>query len=184
MCCCSVSKSCLTLCNPMDCSMPGFPVLHCLPEFPQTHVHWISDAIQPSHSLLPLFLLLSIFPIIKVFSNVSALCIRWPKYCSFSISPPNEYSGLISLRVDWFDFLAIRATLKSLLQHHSLKTSVLQCSAFLVVQISHPCMTTGRTIALTIQTFVGKAMSLLFNMLCRVVIALLPMSKCLLMSWL
>ena len=134
----------------------------------------------------PLLLPPSIFASIRVFSNESVLCIRWPKYWSFSfnISPFNEYPGLISFRMDWLDLLAIQGTLKSLLQHHSSKASVLQCSAFFMVQVSHPYMTTGKTIALTRWTFVGKVMSLLFNMLCRLVIAFLPRSKRLLISWL
>ena len=133
-----------------------------------------------------LLLLPSIFPSIRVFSNESALRIRWPKYWSFSfsISPSNDYSGLISLRKDWLDLLAVQGTLKSLLQHHSLKTSVFQSSAFFIVQLSHPNMTTGKTITLTRQTFVGKVMSLLFNMLSRLVITFLPRSKRLLISWL
>ena len=133
------------------------------------------------------FLLLpSIFPSIIGFSNESVLHIRWPKYLSssFSISPSSEYSGLISFRMDWLDLLAVQGTLKSLLQNHSLKASILQCSAFFMVQLSHPYMTTGKTIALTRQTFVGKIMSLLFNMLSRLVIAFFPRSKCLLISWL
>ena len=134
----------------------------------------------------PLLLLPPIPPSIRVFSNKSVLRIRWPKYWnfSFSIRPSNEYSGLISLWMDWFDLLAVQGTLKSLLQHHSSKGSILWRSAFFVVQISHPHMTTGKTIALTRWTFVGKAMSLLFNMLSRLVIAFLPRSKCLLISWL
>ena len=132
----------------------------------------------------PLFLLLSIFLSIRVFSNELALCIKWPKYQSFIISLSSEYSVLISFRTDWFDLLAVKGTLKSLLQHHSSKASVLQSSAFLMVQPSHPYMTTEKTIALTGQTFVGKVMSLLFNMLSRFVIAFLPRSKCLLISWL
>ena len=132
----------------------------------------------------PLLLLLSIFLSIRVFSNELALCIKWPKYQSFIISLSSEYSGLISFRTDWFDLLAVKGTLKSLLQHHSSKASVLQSSAFLMVQPSHPYMTTEKTIALTGQTFVGKVMSLLFNMLSRFVIAFLPRSKCLLISWL
>ena len=153
--CCSVAKSCLTLCDPMDCSTPGSPVLHYLPKLAQTHVHWVSDAIQPSHHLL---LLSSIFLSIRVFSNESVLRIRWPKYWhfSFSISPSNEYSGLISFRINWFDWLAVQGTFKSLLEHHSPKASILQCSAFFTVQLSHPRMTTGKTIALTIWTFTGK----------------------------
>src|SRR5574341_1323261 len=121
-----------------------------------------------------------------VFSNESALCIRWPKYWSFSfnISPPNEHSGLMNFRMDWLDLLAVQGTLKSLLQHHSSKASILQCSAFFIVQLSYPYMTTGKTIDLTRQTFVGKVMSLLFNMQSRLVITFLPRSKCLLISWL
>ena len=143
---------------------------------------------MPSNHLIlccPL-LPLSIFPSIRVFSNESVLHIRWPKYWSFSfsITPFNEYPGEISLRMDWFDFLAVQGTLKSLLQHHSLKASVLQRSAFFIVQLSHPYMTTGKTIALTRRTFVGKVMSLLFNMLSRLVITFLPKSKHLLISWL
>ena len=150
------------LCSPMDWSTPSFPVHHNLPEFAQIHGHWIGDAIQPSHPLPSLLLLPSVFSSIKVFSNESAVCIRWPKYWrfSFSISPSNEYSGLISLRIDWFDLLAVQRTLKSLLQHHISKASIRQCSAFFVVQLSHPYMTTGKTIALTIWTFVSKVMSL------------------------
>ena len=127
----------------------------------------------------PLLLLPSIFPSIRDFSNESALCIRWPKYWSFSfsISSSSEYSGLISFRLDWLDFLAVQRTLKSLLQHHSAKASILQRSAFFTVQLSHPYMTTGKTIALTRRTFVGKVVSLLFNMLSRLVIAFLPRSK-------
>ena len=141
-CCCSVAQSCLTLCDPMDCSTPGFPVLHNLPEFAQTHVHWVGDAIQPSPPLSSLFLLPSIFPSIKVFSSGSALCIRWPKYWSSNSSPSNEYSGLISFQIDWFDLLAVQETLKSLLQHHSLKASILQHSAFFMVQLPYPYLTT------------------------------------------
>ena len=128
----------------------------------------------------------SIFPSIRVFSKESVLCIRWPKCWSFSfsISPSNEYSGLISFRMDWLDLIAIQRTLNSLLQHHSSKASVLQHSAFFIVQLSHPYMTTGKTIALTRQTFVGKVMYLLFSILSRLVIAFLPRSKCLLISWL
>ena len=133
--CCSVTKLHLTLCDPMDYSKPGFPVHHYLPEFAQTHVHRVRDAIQPSHPLLPTSPP-SIFPSNRVFSNESALHIRWPKYCSFSISPSNKYSGLISFRNDWFDLLAAQGTLKSLFQHHSLKTSVLQCSALFMVQLN------------------------------------------------
>ena len=132
---------------------------------------------MPSNHLIlcrPRLLLPSIFPSIRVFSNESALRIRWPEYWSFSINPSNDYSGLISFRVDWFDLLEVQGTLKTLLQHHSSKASVLQHSAFFLVQFSHPYMTTGKTIALTIWTFVSKMMSLLFNMLSRLVIAFLP----------
>ena len=144
---------------------------------------------MPSNHLLlchPLLLLPSIFPSIRVSSNESALCIRWPKYWSFSfsISPSNEHPGLISFRMDWFDLLAVQGTLKSLLQHHSSKASILWHSAFFIVQLSYPYMTTGKTIALTKQTFVDKVMSLLFNMLSRLVITFLPRRKCLLISWL
>ena len=134
----------------------------------------------------PLFLLASIFPSIRVFSNDSALRIRWPKYWSFSfnISPSSEHPGLISFRMDWLDLLAVQGTLKSLLQHHSSKASILQLSVFFTVQLSHPYMKTGKTIALTRHTFVGKVMSLLFNMLSRLVITFLPRSKRLLISWL
>ena len=139
------------------------------------------------HLILCHFLLLlpSIFPRIRVFSNESVLRIRWPKYWSFnfSINPSNEYSGLISFRMDWFNFLAVQRTLKSLLQHHSSKASILQHSAFFIVQLSHPYMTTRKTIALTRRTFVTKVMSLLFNMLSGLVIAFLPRSKRLLISW-
>ena len=138
--------------------------------------------VMPSNHLIcchPLLLLPSIFSSIRVFSNESALHIRWPKYWSFSlsISPSNEYSGWISFRIDWFDLLAVQGTLKNLLQHHSSKTSILQCSAFFIIQLSRSYMTIGKTIILTIQTFVGKVMSLLFNMLSSSVIAFLPRSK-------
>ena len=170
----------------MDCSTPGLPVHHQLLEFTQTHVHWVGDAIQPSHALLslspPSFNLLSI----RLFSNESVLCIRWPKYWSFSfsISLPMNIQDLISFRMAWLDLLAVQGTLKSLLQHHSSKASILWHSAFFTVQLSHPYMTTGKTIALTRRTFFGKAMSLLFNVLSRLVIAFLPRSKRLLISWL
>ena len=144
---------------------------------------------MPSNHLIlcqPLFLLPSIFPSIRVFSNESALHIRWPKYWSFNlnISPFNEHPGLIFFRMDWLDLLAVQETLKSLLQHHSSKASLLRCSAFYIVQLSHPYMTTGKTIALTRQTFVGKVMCLLFNMLSGLVRTFLPKSKHLLISWL
>ena len=181
-----VTQSCPTLCNPMNCSMPGLPVHHRFPECTQTHVHWASDAIELSHLILcrPLLLLPSIFPSIRVFSNESALHIRWPKYWNFSfnINPSNEHPGLISFRMDWLDLLAVQGTLKSLLQHNS-EASILQHSVFFIVQLSHPYMTTGKTIALTRQTFVDKVMSLLFNMLSRLVITFLPRSKRLLISY-
>ena len=163
----------------MDCSTPGFPVLHQLPEFAQLMI--------PSNHLIlchPLLLLPSIFPGIRVFSGESALHIRWPKYWSFSfsISPSNEYSGLISVRIDWFDLLVVQGTLKSLLQHHISKASILGHSAFFIAQISHPYMTTGKTIALTRRTLVDKVMSLLFNMLSRLVITFLPRSRHLVIS--
>ena len=144
---------------------------------------------MPSNHLIlcrPLLLLLSVFPSIRVFSNESVLLMRWPKYWSFSfsISPSSEHPGLISFRMDWMDLLAVQGTLKSLLQHHSSKASVLRCSAFFIVQLSHPYMTTGKTIALTRWTFVGKVMSLPFNMLSRLVKTFLPRSKRLLISWL
>ena len=141
----------------------------------------IESVISFKHLILcgPFLLLPSIFPSIRIFSNESALHIRWPKYWSFifNISPSNEHSGLISFRMDWLDLLAVQGTLKSLLQHHSLKASILQCSAFCIVQLSHPYMTTGKTIALTRRTFVDKVMPLLFNMLSRFVIVFLPKSK-------
>ena len=142
----SVSQSFLTFCDPMDCSMPSFPVHHQLLELAQTHVHWVGNSIQPSHLCHPLLLLPSIFPSIRVFSNESVLHIKWPNYWgfSFSISLSNEYSGLISFRMDWLDLLAVQGTLKSLFQHHSSKASFLQHLAFFMVQLSHPYMTTGK----------------------------------------
>ena len=162
----------------MNRSTPGLPVHHQLPEFTETQVR-VSDAIQPSHPLSPPSPLPRIPPSIRVFSTESTLHTRWPKYWSFSfsISPSNEHPGLISFRMDWLDFFAVQGTLKNLLQHHSSKASILQHSAFFTVQLSHPYMTTGETIALTTQTFVGKVMSLLLNMLCRLVITFLPRSK-------
>ena len=145
------------------------------------------ELVMPSNHLIlccPLLLLPSILPGIRVFSEESALCIRWPKYWSFSISSSNEYSGLISFRMDWFDLLAVQGTPKSLLQHHNSKASILWHSAFFTVQLSHTYMTTGKTIALTRWTFVGKVMSLLFNMLSQLVIAFPSRSKNLLISWL
>ena len=152
----------------MDCSTPGFLVHHQLPEFTQTHVHWVGDAIHPSHLLSspspPAFNLSQHQGLFKWVSSTH----YWPKYWSFSfnISPSNGYSGLISFRIDWFD-LAVQGILKNLLQHPSLKASILQCSAFFIVQLSHPYMTTGKMIALTRWTFIGKIMSLLFNRLSR-----------------
>ena len=170
----------------MNCSMPGLLVHHQLLESTQTHVHWVGGAIQPSHpfsSPSPPALSLSQY---QVFSSDSALCIRWPKFWSFSfnIRPSSEHPGLISFRMDCLNHLAFQGTLKSLLQHHSSKASILLCSAFFIVQLSHPYMSTGKTIALTRWTFVGKVMSLLFNMLSRLVITFLPRSKRLLISWL
>ena len=158
----SVTQSCPTLCDPMSCSTPGLPVQHQFLEPTQNYVHWVGDAIQPSHPLSspspP-----ALIPSIRVFSNELALLISWPKYWSFSfnIRSSNERPGLISFRMDWLDLLAVPGTLKSLLQHHSSKASVLLHSAFFIVQLSHPYMTTGKTIALTRQTFVGKVMSLI-----------------------
>ena len=179
-------KSCPTLCHPMGCSMPGFPVI----TNSQSLLKLMSiESVMPSNHLIlccPIFLLPSIFPSIRVFSNESVLPIRWPKHWSFSfsISPSNEYLGLIFFRIDWFDFLAVQGALKSLLQHHSSKASILQHSAFFMVQLSHSYMTTRKTIALTRWTFVDKVMSLLFNMLSRLVIVFFPRSKHLLISWL
>ena len=170
----------------MNHSTAGFPVHHQLPEFTQTHVYQVGD---PSSHLIfcrPLLLLPPIPPSVRVFSNESTLRMRWPKYWSFSFSiiPSNEHTGLISFRMDWLDLLAVQGTLKSLLHHHSSKASILQCSAFFTVQLSPPYMTTGKTMALTRWTFVDKVVSLLFNMLFRLVITFLPRSKHLLISWL
>jgi len=182
----SVAQSCPTLCNPMNLSTSGLPVHNQLPEFTQTHVHLVGDAIQPFVLCRPLLLLPQIPPSIRVFSNESTFHVRWPKYWnfSFSISPSSEHPGLISFRMDWLDLLAVQRTLKSLLQHHSSKASILRRSDFFIVQLSHPYMTTGKTIALTRWTFVGKVMSLLFNMLSRLVITFFPRNKHLLISWL
>ena len=162
----------------MDCSTPGFPITNTQSLFKLMSI----ESVMPSNHLIlcpPLLLLPSIFPSIRIFSNESDLCIKWPKYWSFSfsISPSNEYSGLISFRIDWFDLLAVQGNFKSLLQHHTSKASILQHSTFFIVQISHPYMITGKTIALTRWTFVGKVMSLLFNMLSRLDIAFLLRSK-------
>ena len=166
--------------------MSGFPVFRHLLELDQTHVHWVSDAINSLILCRPLFLLHLIFPSIQIFLNEFALCIRWPKYWSFSvnISPSSEYSGLISFRIEWLNLLAVQGTLKSLLQHHSWKASILRHSAFFMVQLSHPYMTTGKTIALTRWIFVGKIISLLFNILSMFVIVFLSGNKRLLISWL
>ena len=170
----------------MNCSTPCLPVHHQLPEFTQTHV--IKSVMPSSHLILchPLFLLPPIPPSIRVFSNESTLHMRWPKYCSFSFSiiPSKEHPGPIAFRMGWLDLLAIQGTLKSLLQHHSSKASILRHSAFFIVQLSYPYMTTGKTIALTRRTFVGKVMSLLLNMLSKLVITFLPRRKHLLISWL
>ena len=175
----SVAQSCPTLCDLMNRSTPDLPVHHQLLEFTQIHVHRVCDAIQPSHPLSSPSPPAPNPPSIKVFSNESTLRMRWPKFWSFSISiiPSKEIPGLISFRMGWLDLLAVQGTLKSLLQHHSSKASILQCSAFFTVQLSHPYMTTGKTIALNRRTLVGKVMSLLFNMLSRLIIAFLPRSK-------
>ena len=172
------SLSRVRLCDPMNRSTPGLPVHHKLPEFTQTHVYRVCDAIQPSHPLLSPSPPAPIPPSIRVFPNESALLMRWPKYWSFSlsISPSNEHPGLVSFRMNWMDLLEVQGTLKSLLQHHSSKASILRHSAFFTVQLSYPYMTTGKTIALTRQTFVGKVISLLLNMLSRLVITFLPRS--------
>ena len=179
------SLSRVQLCNPMACSTPGFlcfTISQSLLKFMTTESVMLSNHLI----LLPRLLLPSFFPRIRVFSSESALCIRWPNYqsFSFSISPSNEYSRLISFRIDWFDLLAVQGTLNSLLQHYSWKASVLWPSAFLMVQLSHPYMTSGKTTALTIWTFVSKMISLLFNTLSRFVIVFLSRSKHLLISWL
>ena len=182
----SLTQSCPTLCDPMNRSTPGLLAHHQL----RSLLKLMSiESVMPSNYLIlcrPFLLLPSIFPSIRLFSNESALHIRGPKYWSFSfnIGPSNEHPGLISFRMDWLDFLVVQRTLKSLLQHHSSKASILRHSAFFKVQLSHPYMTTGKTIALTRPTFVGKVMSLLFNMLSKLVIAFLPRNKHLLILWL
>ena len=185
-CCCSVSQSCPTLCNPMDYSTPGFPVLQYSPEFAQTHVHWISDAIQPSHPLSPPSPLAFNLPSIRVFSSELALCIRWPKYWSFSfsISPSSEYSGLISFRIDQFDLLADQGTLKRFLQHHSSKESVFPRSAFFMVQLSHLYVTTEKTMLWLYGPLLAKWY--LCFLICSVGLSeyFLPRSKHLWISWL
>ena len=181
----SLSRILLRICISMYHSTPGLPVHHQLLECTQTHVCRVSDAIQPSYPLSspppP-----PILPKIRVFSNESVLCMRWPKYWSFSlsISPSNECPGLSSFRMNWLDLLAVQGTVKSLFQHHSSKATILWCPAFFTIQLSHPHMTTRKTIALTRQTFVGKVMSLLLNMLSGLVITFLPRSKRLFISWL
>ena len=183
-CCCSVAQLCLTIFNPMDCSMPGFPTVT---------VFWSLlklmsiELVMPSNHLIlyhPLLFPPSLFPSIRVFSQESVLLIRWPKYwsSSFDISPSNEYSGFSSFSIDWFDLFVIQGTFKSLLQYHNLKASIFWCSTFFMVLLSHLYMTTGKTIALTIWTIASKVMSLLFNMLSRFIIAILPRSKHLLIS--
>ena len=181
----SVAQSCPTLCDPMNCSMPGLPVHHQLPEFTQTHVHWVGDAIQPSHPLS------SPSPPAPSPSQHQGL-FQWvnslhevAKVLEFQLQRQSfQWTGLISFRMDWLDLLAVQGTLKTLLQHHSSKASILQCSAFFTVQLSHPDMTTGKTIALTKRIFVGKIISLLFSVLSMLVITFLPRSKHLLISWL
>ena len=183
----SVSQSCPTLCDPINRSTPGLPVHHRLPELTETHVHWVSDAIQPSHPLLspsppPAFNLSQhqgLFQWVSSSHQVAKVLEFQLQHQSFQ-----EYSGLISFKMDWLDLFAVQGTLKSLLQHHSSKALILQHSAFFIVQLSHPYMTTGKTIALIRQSFVGKIMSLLLNMLSRLVITFLARSKCLLILWL
>ena len=175
----SVAQSCPTLCDPMDCRTPGLPVHHNCRSL--LKLMPIESVMPSSHLILcrPLLLLPPIPPSIRVFSNKSTLCMRWPKYWSFSfsISPSNVYPELISFRMDWFNLLALQGTLKRLLQHRSSKASIFRCSAFFIVQLSYTYMTTGKTIALTRRTFVGKVMSLLFNVLSRLVITFLLRSK-------
>ena len=182
----SVAQLCPTLCDPVSRSTPGLPVHHQLPKLTQTHVHWVGDTIQPSHPLS------SPSPPTPNASQHQGL-FQWVNSShdvvkdwsfSFSIIPSKEIPGLISFRMDWLDLLAVQGTLKGLLQHHTSKASILWCSAFFTAQLSHPYMTTGKTIALTIWTFVGKVISLLLNMLSRLVTTLLPRSKHLLVSWL
>ena len=178
----SVAQSCPTLCDRMDCSTPDLPIHH---KFTQTHVHWVGDTIQPSHPLsTPSPPTLNLSQHQGLFNEL-ALHMSWPKYWSFSfsISPSNEYSELISFRMDWLDLLAVQGTLKSLLQHHISKASILQYSAFFLVQLSHPYMTTGKAIDLTRWTFVGKVMPLLFNMLSSLIITFLQENN-LLIYWL
>ena len=182
----SDAQSCPTLCDPMDCNTPGLPVHHQLPELAQTHVHQVADTIQTSRPLSsPSPPALNLFQHQGLFYWVSSSH-QETKYrsFSFSISSSNEHPGLISFRMDWLNLLLVQRTLKSLLQHHSSKASILWRSAFFTIQLSHPDMTTGKTIALTRWTFVDKVVSLLFHILSRLVIIFLPRSKCLLISWL
>ena len=182
----SVAQPCLTLCDPWTAAHQAS--LSTTSSRSLLRLTSIESVMPPNHLILchPLLLPPSVFPSIRVFSNESVLWIRWPKFWSFtfSTSPSNEYSGLISFRMDWLDLLAVQGTLRSLLQHHSSKASILWCSAFFIVQLSHPYRTTRKTIALIRRTFVSKVMSLFFNMLSRLVIAFLPMSNHLLISWL
>ena len=184
-CCCSVAKSCLTLwSHGLHYARLSYPLLS--PRVCSNSVHWISDAIKPTHPLLPCSpFAFNLSQHQGLFQHACSLDIRWSKYWSFSfcINPFNEDSGLVSFRIDWFDLLVVQGTLKSLLQHHSLKASILWHSTFFTVQLSHLYMTTGKTIALTIWTFVGKVTSLLFNTLSRLVIAFLPRSKLRFISW-
>ena len=181
-----VTQSCPTLCDPMDCRMPGLPVHHQLLELTQTHAYWVGDAIQPSQTLPSPFPPApnpsqhqGLFQWVNSSHEVAKVLELQLQHQSF-----NEHPGLICFRMDWLDLLAVQGTPKSLIQHYSSKASILQCSAFFTVQLSHPYTTTGKTVALTRRTFVGKVMSLLFNMLSRLVIIFLPRSKCLLISWL
>ena len=182
----SVTQLCQTLCDPWTTTLQASPSITNSQSLPK--VTFIESVMPSNHLILcgPHLLLPSIFPSTRVFSSESALHIRWPKYWSFSfnINPSSEHPGLVSFRIEWLDLPAVQGTVKSLLQHHSSKASILRCSAFFTVQLSHPYMTTGKTTALTRQTFAGKVMSLLFNMLSRLVITFLPRSKSLLISWL
>ena len=184
----SVSQLCLTLCDPMDCSTPGLPVHHQLPEFTQTHViesvmpSTISSSVIPFSSHLQSFPASGSFQMSQLFTSGGQSSSHQDWSFSFTISPSDEHPELISFRMDWLDLFAVQGTLKSLLQHHSSKALILRCSAFFIVQLSHPYMTTGKAIALTKQTYAGKVMSLLFNMLSRLVITFLPRSKRLLIS--
>jgi len=186
--CCSVTQLCSTLWDPMDCSTLCFPPLHYLPEFAQTHVHWVNDAIQPTNSssvvpfssCLQSFAASGSFPMSQFFKSGGQSI----GSISFSTSPTNEYSGLISFRMDWFDLLAVQRTLESPLQYHNSKASIFRHSAFFMVLLWHPYVTTEKATALTKLTFVGKVISPLFNMLFRLVMAFLPRSKHLLISWL